>query len=290
MLSNQSCRWQLVGGPRLRSILRAPNSTHSLHPSAHQDGGWEEWVRQGWGFRSTHRDSLSSLLGQHWLYPQLSPKSQAHAFAQVLQPQRTQAVSLMLRCLPGSSLQPQEEISSEEYQSIDMGPDSLSEQNTKAASLLSVSCRTTSLLPLGLIFLMLLAWALGWTLRFPGLYSARVGGMQRECCSGKGWRQAEKWKENWRESSDDASSCPAVVDTYETSFLLLPLTIPYSWESCCPPFHKLTWMLTDRLACWAHHLLLLLSQHLFEVSHSSIHFLLFALLVSPWVPHECLGY
>lgn len=89
--------------------------------------------------RSTHKDSLR--LSPHGTPTSPSTIPQELSLQLCLLRHRSLkelAVSPVLRRLPGSSLRPQGETSPGEYQSIDMGTDSVSEQNTKVASLLSV--------------------------------------------------------------------------------------------------------------------------------------------------------
>lgn len=112
--------------------------------------------------------------------------------AQALQTQITQAVSLVLLRLLGSSPRPQGEITSQEYQSIDMGPDSLSEQNTEAASLLSPQHRTLTAAS-GLHFPDSIGLSLGSGYRV--FIQPELGGVDRECVSGRvGDRQKDKWR------------------------------------------------------------------------------------------------
>lgn len=90
-----------------------------------------------------------------------------------------------------------------------MGPDSLSEQNTKAASLLSPLHRTLTAAS-GLHFPDSIGLSLGSGYRV--LIQPELGGVEREVCVGEGWRQAERQMENWREGSN-APSSPAAVAT-----------------------------------------------------------------------------
>lgn len=109
----------------------------------------------------------------------------------------SQAVPLVL-CLSDSSPRPQGGISSEEYQSIDMGPDSLSEKNTKASSLRSVSAPAHSNCSLRARFPVL--WTLGGALRLQGLDSAPSREVRPRVCHGEGGRQADSKTEDQREA------------------------------------------------------------------------------------------
>ena len=140
----------------------------------------------------------------------------------------SQAVPLVL-CLSDSSPRPRGGISSEEYQSIDMGPDSLSEQNTKASSLRSVSTPAHSNCSLGARFPVL--WTLGRALRLQGLDSAPSREVRPRVCRGEGGRQADaktgRREDRGPEESRGESNSPALVAASETSLLLLPVTVPH---------------------------------------------------------------
>lgn len=128
----------------------------------------------------------------------------------------SQAVPLVL-CLSDSSPRPQGGISSEEYQSIDMGPDSLSEQNTKASSLRSVSAPAHSNCSLRARFPVL--WTLGRALRLQGLDSAP----SREVPWGG--RETGRREDRGPEGGRGESNSPALLAASETS--LLPVTVPH---------------------------------------------------------------
>ena len=79
-----------------------------------------------------------------------------------------------------------------------MGPDSLSEQNTKASSLRSVSTPAHPNCSLGAPFPVL--WTLGRALRLQGLDSAPSGEVRPRVCCREGGRQADMKTEDWRET------------------------------------------------------------------------------------------
>lgn len=142
---------------------------------------------------------------------------------QVSAASEAQAVPLVL-CLSDSSPRPRGEISSEEYQSIDMGPDSLSEQNTKASSLRSVSAPAHPNCSLGAPFPVL--WTLGGALRLQGLDSAPSGEVRPP---GVPWggRKTGRHEDRGLEGGRGESDSPALVAALETSLLLLPVTVPH---------------------------------------------------------------
>lgn len=127
--------------------------------------------------------------------------------------------SLVLH-LPHSSLKPREELSSEQYQSIDTGPDSPSEHNIRAASR-ARSPRTRTNCRLGPL--------LAGGGREPGPSFRVSGSWQPER---RGAERGARRSGDWREGGEASGCCCC----FETPFLLLPLTMPYSkgaaWESC----------------------------------------------------------
>ena len=169
------------------------------------------WLHKGWGWGGGGGQGSRSQAG----FPLPTPKGRlplpppkgatthklcrlgSRSRQQVSAASEAQAVPLVL-CLSDSSPKPRGEISSEEYQSIDMGPDSLSEQNTKASSLRSVSAPAHPNCSLGAPFPVL--WTLGQALRLQGLDSGPSGEIQPRVCCGEGGRQADMKTEDWRET------------------------------------------------------------------------------------------
>lgn len=146
----------------------------------------------------------------------------------------SQVVSLVL-CLSDSSLKPRGGISSEEYQSIDMGPDSLSEQNTKASSLrcfrpVHPNCSLGARFPA--------LWTLSRALRLQGLDSAPSGEVQPWVCRGEGGRQADAKTEDQREA--EANPTALLLLLLRKPLLLLPVTVPHPkdmWPWSLTSFH-----------------------------------------------------
>ena len=99
-----------------------------------------------------------------------------------------------------------------------MGPDSLSEQNTKASSLRSVSTPAHSNCSLGARFPVL--WTLGRALRLQGLDSAPSREVRPRVCRGEGGRQADAKTEDQRKA-----------EANPTALLLLLLRKPH-FSSC----------------------------------------------------------
>lgn len=137
-LSSKGCRLQPVGFPWLRSTLR-PAQQHTLPPPGCL-AGWRPGGMKaaGAGFLSTHKDSLgTSLWGALPLPPTLFSEPSPCTLSSTAAAENSSCFPCTL--LPPKALpweRPQGEISPREYQSIGMGSDSPSEQNTETASLL----------------------------------------------------------------------------------------------------------------------------------------------------------
>lgn len=248
MPSNEGCRKQSVGFPWLRSVPRPPQQHVTLPPPPSPPP-----TRVGLrGMRAAEaalsediqRQPRALSLWNTDFPPNSPPRAEpTRSACSDTEVSEKSSLSLVFRCLPGYSPRPPGEISSDEHPPIDMGPDSLSEQNTKATSLLF-------LCPLQLLTL---TAALG--LDFPnsvdlsrGL-SFRVSGsllsLSWEVWRGveRGRRQAERKMENWRERSkasrqpccgshlEKCSSPPASDHSVLQGHM--------AWESCSFPFHSL---------------------------------------------------
>ena len=140
-LSNKGCGLQPVAFLWLRSTLRPPQQ-HTLPPPGCPPG-WRLGGMKAAGAglsEHTQRQPRVLSLGSTAFTPNSPLRAKPMHFLRHSSCRELKQLPLYSLPPKGSSLRPQGEISSKEYQSIDMGSDSLSEKNTNAASLLSVSC------------------------------------------------------------------------------------------------------------------------------------------------------